>query len=293
MDLNHLEKGQILHLATGRILTQGELLDYLSRYPVVYIGETHDNLDDHEVELIILKGLYERLDGEVALGLEMLSNDAQKMADAYIQGELEEKAFRNLWVRNWGHNFPYYQDILHFARDNKVPLLALNTDDDIKKAVRDHALDELDPEIASRVPDMDLEDPYYRASALSILEGHPMGNPDKDKFLRIQALWDETMAQTAADYLKSEEGKGKHLIVIAGGHHVRFGFGIPRRLFRRTALPFAIVHSVTVEMPEDKKDRLMDVDPPALPLVPADIYWAVGYRDLDDLKEENPEKTED
>ena len=287
LDPATLQKGRILHLATGRLLTEPELLDYLSHVPVVYIGETHDNVDDHEVQFSIIKGLQERLPGNLVIGLEMLPRSSQAMVNAYVRGRLDEKEFARLWVKNWGHTFAYYREILGYARDQHIPLLALNTDKDLKQAVRKHALHELDPETAARLPDMDRNDPYYEARTRSIFKGHSMGPRVADAFMRIQILWDETMAETAAEFLTSPEGEGKHLVILAGGRHVTYGFGIPRRLFRRISLPYAIVSPLTVEMPEDKKDRLMDVTLPELPMSPADFYWAVGYRDLEDLKEEN------
>ena len=53
-----LQKGQILHLATGRIVSEPQLLEYLCGYRVIYIGETHDSLDDHAVQSTVFKGLH-------------------------------------------------------------------------------------------------------------------------------------------------------------------------------------------------------------------------------------------
>ncbi|MDF1554000.1 MAG: PDZ domain-containing protein, partial [Deferrisomatales bacterium] len=72
------------------------------------------------------------------------------------------------------------------------------------------------------------------------------------------------------------------LVIFAGGNHVRYGYGIPRRLFRRVPAPYVVVDPLTVDFPEEKKDKLMDVELPTLPMRAADIYWAVGYEDLDD-----------
>ncbi|GAB4272792.1 MAG: hypothetical protein Kow0092_27950 [Deferrisomatales bacterium] len=276
-----LEKGQILHLATGRLLRREELFDYLAHYPVVYVGETHDNVDDHAVELAVLEALAERFPGRLALGMEMLRRPSQKDVDAYVAGETDEKAFVKVWQENWGaRSFPYYRDILRFARKHRIPVLALNAGHDLRRAVREQGLEGLPPEMAARLPDMDLEDPYYRAFTRSMHEAHPHGSVDAETFHKIQALWDETMAQTAAAYLGGEPGR--RLLVLAGGNHVRYGFGIPRRVFRRVPVPYAILSPVTVEYPEDKLDRLMDVDLPELPLPPADVFWAVGYEDLED-----------
>jgi uncharacterized iron-regulated protein len=273
-----LEKGQILHLATGRLLTEGELMSYLSQHPIVYVGETHDNVEAHAVELAVLEGLHQRFPGEVALGLEMLQRPAQPDVDAYIRGDMDEKSFLRVWQKNWNpSSFPYYRDILRFARENSIPVLALNASRELKGAVREHGLDGLPPEVAQELPEMDLDDPYHRAVIDGILAGHPHMKANFDQAYRIQVLWDETMAQTVAEYLESEEGSGKHLVVFAGGNHFRYGIGIPRRVFRRVPLAYAILETYPLETPVEKQ---MEVELPPMPMRPADLYWAIGYRDL-------------
>lgn len=277
-----LEKGQILHLATGRLLTEGELIEYLAPYPVVYVGESHDSVDDHAVELAVLEGLAARFPGRVTLGMEMLRRPSQPEVDAYLRGDLDEKAFLRVWQENWGpRSFPYYRAILHFARDRGIPILALNAGNDLKEAVREKGIDGLDPEMTARLPEMDFTDPYHRAFIAGMFGGHAAGADHLDVFYRIQVLWDETMAETAAQYLAAHQGEGRHLVVIAGGNHVRYGFGIPRRVFRRAPLAYTIVDPYTVEIPEAKRGELMDVELPELPMRPADVYWAVGYEDLE------------
>ncbi len=279
-----LAKGQILHIATGRILSEKELLDYLSCYRVVFVGETHDSLDDHRVELAVLRGLYERHPRKLTLGLEMLPWKTQPALDDYIQGKMDEESFIQVWTRSWGESFPYYREILHYARANRIKVLALNTDDDLKEAVRKAPLEDLAPDLAARLPEMDLNDSYHRAMAMAVFDAHPMGVRDKEALYRVQVLWDEAMAQRAARYLASPEGEKKQLLIFSGGNHVRYGLGIPRRLFRRVPVPYVIVLPFAVEIPKNKQDRIMHVKEPVLPMPPADFLWAVGYTDLDDIK---------
>ncbi len=276
-----LERGQILHVATGRLLTEAELLDYLAAHPVVYVGETHDSVDDHAVQLAILKGLQERFPGQVALGLEMLRRPSQGEVDAYLRGELDDKAFLRVWQKNWGpYTLPYYRALLDFAKEHRIPVRALNASNELKAAVMAKGLENLPPELAADLPEMDLQDPYHRAFLEGIFGGHSKGSNQVEVFLRVQALWDETMAQAAAEYLAGE-GKGKRLLVLAGGNHVRYGFGIPRRLFRRHPVPYAIVNPYATVIPEKKRHTLMDVEIPPLPMRTADVVWAVGYEDLE------------
>ncbi len=277
-----LNKGEILHAATGRLLSEGELIDYLAAHRVVYVGESHDSVDDHAVQLAILRQLSDRFPGQVTLGMEMLRRPYQAEVDAYLRGELTEKEFLKVWQKNWGpRSFPYYRDILAFARERGIPVLALNAGKDLMKALREDGPDGVAPELAERVPEMDLDDPYYREFMAGMFGGHEAGSQHVEAFYRVQVLWDETMAETAANHLTAPGGGDRHLVVFAGGNHVRYGFGIPRRVFRRTPVPYVIVSPYTVEFPEEKRDKLMDVELPELPMRPADVYWAVGYEDLE------------
>lgn len=271
VDPRTLRVGEILHLATGRLLAEREALDYLCRFPVVYVGEAHDNAEDHAVQLTVLKAMAACFPGQVTLGLEMLERPFQADADAFVRGEIGERDFQRVWQKSWG-DISYYRELLHFAREQRIPLLALNASAATRKAVREHPPLEMTPDAARDVPEIDTQDPYYRAYVEAMFRGHGKG-VSADAFYRVQLLWDETMAETAAAYLRSPAGRGRRLLVLAGGNHVRYGFGIPRRLFRRVPLPFVIVETYV---------HGAGVEVPALPLRPADIYWSVRYRHLED-----------
>ena len=58
-DLESLKRGEILHVSTGISVSKAQLLDIIKAYKIIYVGETHDNIYDHEVELEIIKGMKE------------------------------------------------------------------------------------------------------------------------------------------------------------------------------------------------------------------------------------------
>lgn len=89
------------------------------------------------------------------------------------------------------------------------------------------------------------------------------------------------MAERVVDYLKSPRGKGKKMVTITGGWHVRYGFGLPKKVIRRMPLPYVIIQPVEIEIPEEKKDQQMDVDLPDIPLLPYDFAWYVPYEGLE------------
>ena len=280
-NLSLLQDGQILHLATGRLLTQEELLNYLAAYPIVYVGETHDSKNDHAVQLKILKGLNEKFPGRIALGMEMLCRPSQKDVDAYINGSLDDRKFAKVWFENWD-NLNYYREILRFARADKIPIVALNAGKDLQKAVMEKGLDGLDEAMKKRLPVIDFNDPYHLEFCRAIFAAHKGGSNIAEIFHQVQLLWDETMAETAAGFLQSKAGKNRKLMIMAGGDHVQYGFGIPRRLFRRLPLPYVIVSPHAVEISEEKQANIMDVEMPDFPMPPADICWGVVYEGLDD-----------
>jgi uncharacterized iron-regulated protein len=283
-ELSSLREGEILHLSTGVTVSKEELIDMLDGVRVVYVGEAHDNMKCHEVQLKILQALSERYPGEVALGMEMLQRPSQDAADQWIAGELDEKSFFKIWADNWSNDFDYYRDILRYVRDHNIPLIALRASDDWMEEARQGSNTGPPEEKEEAIPELDLADPYHRSHIESVFQKHPHKKQDFDAFYRVQVLWDESMAQSIAEFLESDEGRDKRVVVFAGGHHVQYGYGIPRRLFRRFPLPYAIVLPTTVRMPPDKRHKVMPVTFPEIPFRPGDFAWIVGYEDLTEKK---------
>jgi uncharacterized iron-regulated protein len=307
-----LEVGQIMHQATGRLMSEAELYDYLGSVRVIYVGESHDSVDDHAVQLKVIQALNERFPGKVAVGMEMLRTNFQPESDKWAAGEIDEKEFLRTWVKSWGNTFPYYKEILHYVRDNKMPLLAMNRPkskmgmgghgkghkkEAEKKGAETTATKETaaagQPAEEAKMPEpepvvdpeIDYDDAYYNDYISAFFFGHGDGKPEIRKmFLKSQLLWDETMAQTGAEFLANPDNAGMKLVVLAGGNHVRYGIGTPRRLFRRLPVPYAIIDTVVIDFPEDKKDKLMTVDLPELPMPASDFKWAVNYTDLEDKR---------
>lgn len=281
-DLKTLEEGTILHVPTGKEMSQDELIDYLESVRIVYVGETHTNLLHHRIQLEIIKQLTKRFPEKITIGLEIFDRASQSVLNQWSRGEMDEKAFARVFYESWNQDFDYYKDIFVFSRDNGIPLVALNIQDEQINEIRAKGLEGLPDDIRKDLPEIDSEDPYHRQTLQAIYGGHIHGNQDFDSFYETMLLWDETMAKTIVDYLSSPEGRRKKMVILAGGRHISFGYGIPRRVFRRLPEPYAIVLPYTSKIPKGKEYLLMDVTIPELPLYIADFVWAVGYKDLED-----------
>jgi uncharacterized iron-regulated protein len=280
--LDTLKDGTILHLPTGIEVTKEQMFHALSGARVVYVGETHTNIKDHEVELEVIKGLLERFPGQVAVGMEMFQRPSQKQLDRWSRGELDEKAFTEEWIANWNQSFNYYKDILRYVRDQKIPLIALNAPDELVHTVMEKGTEGLSDDLKKELPEMDRTDPYHRGSVEAVFGGHAHGKENFERFYQTMLIWDETMAQSVANYLSSPQGKTKKMLVLTGGFHVAYGFGVPKRVFRRIHEPYVVVMPYTASVPENRPELLMDVKPVTIPLYLADFIWAVGYEDLED-----------
>jgi uncharacterized iron-regulated protein len=273
----------IVHLPTGLALSFQGMMDMISGARLICVGETHDNLHAHRVELLILRELSRRYPGKIAVGMEMFREPDQETLDRWTKGELTEVEFLKAtkWYENWGSDFGYYRDILAFARENRIDVIALNPSRELQQEVRDSGLDNIPVGLKAKLPEIGDPDPYQRAAMKAVYGGHLPSEGTFDAFFRVQLLWEETMAVRVVDYLRSPRGEGKKMVTFTGGWHVRYGFGIPKKVVRRMPVPYAIVLPEEISIPEEKKDQVMDIDLPKIPLMPADFVWWVPYEGLE------------
>ncbi|MGB7972480.1 MAG: ChaN family lipoprotein [Candidatus Deferrimicrobiaceae bacterium] len=273
----------IVHLPTGLKVSLDGMMDMISGATLVCVGETHDNIHAHRVELIIIRELFRRFPGRIAIGMEMFREPQQEALDRWTKGELSELAFLKAvkWYDNWGFDFGYYRGILAFAKENGIDVVALNPSKGIQEEVRRGGLDNVSDDLRAKLPEIGEADPYQRAAMKAVYGSHLPTEGMFESFFRVQMLWEETMAERVVDYLKSPRGKGKKMVTITGGWHVRYGFGLPKKVVRRMPLPYVIIQPVEIEIPEEKKDQQMDVDLPEIPLLPYDFAWYVPYEGLE------------
>ncbi|MEO0870107.1 MAG: ChaN family lipoprotein, partial [Cyanobacteria bacterium J06642_11] len=84
------------------------------------------------------------------------------------------------------------------------------------------------------IADIDTSDENYQAMVAQVFShhgGHGHSGPSFENFFAAQVLWDETMAESVADYVT--DFADTQVIVLAGEGHIVFDFGIPSRVERR------------------------------------------------------------
>ena len=210
-----------------------QVIKQIDKARVVLVGETHTRYDHHLVQLEILKHLYQK-SPNLALGVEWFQQPYQKHLDDYVAGEITEKEMLHLtdYYSRWQYNYRLYQPILQYARENNIPIIALNAPRELIRALAKSEFDDLPEELKLQLPkSYDWSDKDYEQRLRDIFELHPEYRGEFENFLRSQLTWDESMAERAAQYL--QDNPETRMLVLAGSGHIMFGSGIPNRIKRR------------------------------------------------------------
>lgn len=248
---------EIFRLPDGDPISFHQLLSDLEPSPVIFMGETHDQIEHHHNQAKILQGLIEK-NRDVVVGMEMFERSQQPILDQWTEGKLTEEEFLKevKWETTWGMDYNLYKRILDEAKTRRLKVLCLNIERELVKRVGQQGITGLSPEDRAKLPEMDLSDKEHRHYMASIYKSHQAGSArDFENFYQAQCLWDEAMAETLFRFLQSAEGRNKTVLVIVGSGHLAFDFGIPKRLYRRTPL-----HYKTIILKEWKKNVEGDFD---------------------------------
>jgi uncharacterized iron-regulated protein len=241
----------------------------------VCVGEDHPNPHHHWVQLETVKQLAQRLPkgAKLAVGLEMVQKPFQGVLDDFAAKRIDEAALRSRtgWSDRWGYDYTLYGPTLVAAVAAGGQLLALNAADELRKKVSHKGLESLTPDERREVPELKLDDAAHRAWFDALMEGMggstahsaksdkdanphdtkddkeaklPKGHPEMpsaERVYTVQVLWDETMADTAAKWLKANPTG--HLVILAGNGHCHDS-AIVNRIKRRGIADAISVHPV-------------------------------------------------
>jgi uncharacterized iron-regulated protein len=222
-------------------LSPAALVDKLADKRVVFVGETHTRYGDHLNQLEIIEQLYAR-DPDITIGVEYLQRRFQPHVDDFIAGRATEREFLRAteYFSGWGYDYRLYAPIFRFAREHHIPVRALNVPPSLPTAVAKAGLDGLSPEQRAELPkDIEPAGDAYKAQLHEVFEEHQTAKRQFDRFVEAQLVWDEGMAESAAEYL--EANPHRRMVILAGSGHLAFGYGIPQRLQRRTRASYASV----------------------------------------------------
>lgn len=251
-------EGCILDTRTGELVSPAECAAALAGNDVVFLGEQHDSLPGHELQLAITRSLHEQR-GALALSLEMFERDVQETVDAYLAGDIDDETFL-AEARPWKHYAERYRPAVEWARESGSPVLAANTPRALVGRVRSEGWEAVRGEpFAPRSLDTS-GGPYRERFVATLTEVHPEATAeDLDAFFRSQRLWDEGMAETIADFVVAAGDDAPLVAHWCGAFHCEHRLGTVERLLARVPdLEVGVVTMITQER------RDLDLDDDAL-----------------------------
>jgi len=220
----------------GARIESNEVLMRAARGSVVLLGESHDNADHHRWQLQTV-GALAALHPKLVLGFEMFPRRVQGALDRWVAGELSEEEFLRAsdWSRVWGMETEHYLPLFHFARINRIPMLALNVERNFVQTVRARGIEAVPPEkregVTAAAPASEAYvDWLYRIFSEHFEKGRIVGRGDPEfrRFVAAELIWDSAMGQAIAQSVARDT---ETLVVgIMGSGHIRFGHGVPHQL---------------------------------------------------------------
>ena len=287
--------GAILSGETGAAVGFERMIRDMMASRIVHVGETHNSLPMHEIQFQVLRALYAK-DRHLAVGLEMLPVTVQEALNKWTAGLLTKDEFiREIrWYVNWNFNFGYYEKILDFAREHRLPIYALNIPREIITKIRMRGWDALSEEEKALIPGTpDVSNQDHRTLIRTVFESsdipHAMKGPGLDSVFeglyRSQSAWDEVMGANA---VRAAESEGRRVVVCVGSGHLLYNLGLNRRAFERSKLPSKTV--IAVAIPAGKKSLtvsralgdyvfgLPEEEKPAFPTI------GLAFKKVDDLE---------
>lgn len=235
---------QWLDPASGDVIEGGRLFERLAATRIVLLGEAHTSAAHHRWQHYMLAALHSR-NPNMMVGFEMLPRRAQTVLDDWSAGRIGVEKFLedSRWRKVWGYDPDLYLPLLHFARQNRLPALALNVDRELVSRVGDKGWDAVaasertglsDPAPASDAYRDSLAELYaYKISLGQVEDADPDLEQIRDSqafshFVDAQLTWDRAMAEALAAAHRRDP---RALVVgIVGRGHLEYGYGIPHQL---------------------------------------------------------------
>lgn len=211
------------------------MIEELSDTPLIFLGESHDVASHHKLQLEVLEGLKAR-GKKLAMAMEMFEESAQPALDAWSAGKVPEGSFLKVYEWNWRF-IPWmmYRDLMLFARDNRIPVVAMNAPREVVQAVARKGFAALTAKQRAMLPpdvDASASDDYL----LFMRSNFPSHGKDGEALRNIaeaQLLRNMVMARRVTEYLQLHPDTT--VVVIAGGGHAMGRGGIAAELAKGIA----------------------------------------------------------
>ena len=237
----HFGKGRIIDLKNGTSISFEQLIDNLQKNDLIFVGEVHNNPEHHLIEVQILQALMARYH-PLAIAMEFFDTTQQPVLDRYMEKEASETVFLKDvdWHKGWSFPYYFYRPLVFAAKDKGNVIVGINLPGNIVRKVARSGLDSLTPEERGHMAEeIHLDNTAHRQYLTEVFKDHPHTQiKNFDYFYQAQCVWEDTMAENIARYLKDNPGR---MLVFTGNGHIINRFGIPDRVSARIPVNIATI----------------------------------------------------
>lgn len=254
---------EILDGATREPVEPGEFFGRLAEARVVAVGEDHDSVLHHDAQLAVIRAV-DGLGGRTGVGMEMFERRFQSALDDYALGRIDEAEMlaRTEYADRWRFDFEkFYQGIVEYGRAGGVPIAALNAPRELVQKVSREGWDKLTAAERRALGDVDFDVDEHRDhwhGQFAEMHGQAPDPEVEERMYQAMCVWDDYMAASAAEFV--ERRRLDRIVIVAGGGHTDFGFGIPDRAARRLggASPVIVHVSESMDAAQVEDDGIAD-----------------------------------
>ena len=257
---------EIIELSSGQALSLEALAGRLAPYPIVLLGELHDNSHHHQARARLIQALGQARNNQppYRLVVEQLPMGGFVMPEGKQPGQPLLEQLREAGFQDKAWAWPLHEPVFRAALSQGMALYGGNLVRGQSMQLFKKGESTLPEKLQGLLSKAPLEEPSLQALNKALVDGHCGQLPEAmlEPMRLVQRATDLALLVTATDYTPA--------IVIAGNGHVRKDFGIPSLLpaFQRP------VKVVTVGFVEAD----LSVDKPSMNAVAGvrnDPAWAV------------------
>lgn len=239
----------------GNPTTIDQIVAAIGDNEAIFLGEQHDDAVGHAVQAEIFRRAVAKYSGErrVALSLEMFERDVQIVLDEYLNSLITEPQFLAS-SRPWANYKTDYRPLVELAKEKHLSVIAANAPRRYVNMVSRNgreALNSLTKDAKAWIAPIPYGEPSetYSKKFKALMGPSPEAQMGIDKILASQSLWDATMSNSVAKFLK--DNKRSLVIQLNGSFHTESRLGTVEHLLKYR--PKTKVLVVTLRYEDDFK----------------------------------------
>lgn len=215
----HAMAAEIIHVASGDVVSTHTLTGVLSSSDVVLLGELHDNPTHHKLRAELLAAVARSGPSGMTIVAEHLPAGSRVVFADTTLPALEAAGFN---AASWG--WPLHAPLFDAIRNAGLPLVGGNLAKEVSKQIVKNRKQAFPPAVAGIFEAAPLSDAASKKLDQDLIDGHCGQLPQRylEPMQLAQRATDISMAITLRD--------NKPAVLVAGNGHVRKDYGVPQVL---------------------------------------------------------------